>query len=324
MSGTQRSEHIVRPPALYPNATIGLIAPASPPLPAHQVQEGIQQLKRRGFRIKQLRTALPATGYLAGSDTERLWELNTFLRDPEVDALFCLRGGYGTLRILSGVDYTAARTNPKLLIGYSDITALQLALLKQAGLPSLSGPMVAVDWPHLSPASERSFWQLARGEAPLELQGPDGEPLIPVYPGTAEGLLIGGNLSLITRLIGTPFLPNLQGALLFVEDVGEKPYQVDAQLAHLLLAGILPQLGGLIFGAFTESDPPRDRPSWTIEEVIADYAKKLRIPVARGLVYGHIPEKVTMPIGARALLEVTGEHAHLTVLEPVVNPLQPT
>jgi muramoyltetrapeptide carboxypeptidase len=148
--------------------------------------------------------------------------------------------------------------------------------------------------------------------------GPRGELLTPLRPGSAEGVLLGGNLAMVVRLIGTPYLPPLEGSILFLEDVGEEPYRIDAMLAQLKLSGILDRLGGLIFGAFTDWRPEEGTPTLSLDEVVYDYASRLTIPVARGLVYGHFPVKNTIPVGVRARLEVTSDGASLAVLEPVV------
>jgi muramoyltetrapeptide carboxypeptidase len=244
------------------------------------------------------------------------------LRRPDIRALFCVRGGYGSLRLLPNLDYEAARCHPKLLVGYSDITALHLALFRKAGWVGLSGPMVAVEWPDPDPASETLFWNMVGGTAPYDIIGPDGEHLTPMRPGTVEGVLLGGNLTLITKLIGTPYLPVLDGAILFIEEVGEPPYRIDGMLAQLKLAGILDRLGGLVIGGLTgwEPDDP-DKPTLSYETVLADYVETLSCPVATGLVYGHFPVKNTMPIGVQARLYVTSDTASLTVLEAVTVPM---
>ena len=157
---------------LRPPATVGLIAPASMPIRDDDLSVGIEKLRTRGITLQLQRREIRRVGYLAGTDEERASELNAFLNDPECSTLFCVRGGYGVLRILDRLDYAAARRNPKLLVGYSDITALQLALFKHAGWASISGPMVAVEWKDHDPASEDIFWRLASGELldPLPFQ----------------------------------------------------------------------------------------------------------------------------------------------------------
>lgn len=297
-----------------------MVAPAGPPLNVPRLHQGLAHLAALGYTVEHIRPDLQPYGYLAGPDADRLAAFNAVLHRADVQALFCTRGGYGTLRLLPHLDYRAARRHPKLLVGYSDITALHLALHRKAGWVGLSGPMVGVEWADLDPASAAQFWALASGQAPVPIQGPRGEGLHPLRPGTATGTLLGGNLAMITYLLGTPYLPSLKGAILFVEDVGEAPYKVDALLAQLKLAGHLDHLGGLVTGAFTGWTPQPDRPTLTFDAVVADYARSLSCPVATGLVYGHFSVKSTLPIGVQARLVVTPEAATLTVLEPAVDP----
>ena len=265
------------------------------------------------------RALAPRLGYLAGTDNDRAAELNALFRRDDLDAIVCLRGGYGALRILDRLDWDALAAHPKLIVGYSDITALHFAAWALAGVPGLSAAMAAPDWPDLDPASEQQLWDVASGAHPWEVVGPGGEPLAPMRPGEAKGTLIGGNLYLVSALIGTPYMPDLDGAILFVEDVGEPPYRIDGLLARLRLAGVLDRLGGLVFGAFTGSEPPKNRPSLDLDEVLAHYASFVDGPVARGLVYGHFVTKTPIPVGVQARL-VVGERAVLTTLSPLVAP----
>jgi muramoyltetrapeptide carboxypeptidase len=309
---------ILKPPPLAPGDTIAVVAPGSaPPLP-EKLEKGIEQLEVRGFRVEKGRSTYDPCGYLCGTDEDRIDELNGFLRRDDVQGIFCIRGGFGALRILPHLDYEAARKHPKLIVGYSDVTALHLAFYARIGLTSVAGPMVAVEWPEPDPATEKFFWDLVGGVAPNPLLGPNGEPLQPIRPGEAVGRLIGGNLTLITRLIGTPYLPNLRGEILFLEEVGEEPYRIDGMLAQLKLTGILDQLGGMIFGGITEWEPKEDRPTLSLDEVIDFYTNDLPYPVARGLTFGHFPVKSSIPIGVRARLAVNSDTAVLSILEPVV------
>jgi muramoyltetrapeptide carboxypeptidase len=307
-----------KPRALSAGATIGIIAPASLPTDLSAIDRGIATLESRGYRIKRFRERFERFGFLAGPDELRIEEINSMLADPEVDAIVCVRGGYGTLRILPHIDYDAARANPKLLVGYSDITALHLALLSQANVPGLSGPMVAVEWGEPDEPSEELFWALTHGGGIGDLVHPSTEPLAPVKQGIAEGPLIGGNLSLITRLIGTRFMPDLNGAILFIEEVGEEPYRIDGLMAHLKLSGVLDRIAGLVVGGITEWEPEHDRPTLSLDDVLDHYLSPMEIPVARGLAYGHFPVKHAMPIGVRARLRVDNETASLSLLEGVV------
>ena len=295
-----------------------MLAPASAAFNPGAIERGVTALRERGFDV----IAPPDReryGHLSTADDQRLADLNDALRDPDTSAIVCVRGGYGTLRLLPGVDYDAARANRPLVVGYSDITALQLALLAHADLPSLSGPMVAVEWGDIDEASEALFWDLARGGTPGDLLGPGGERLQPMRQGTAEGTLVGGNLALITKLVGTPYLPDLDGAILFFEEVGESPYRLDGMLAQLALSGALDRIGGIVIGQITEADPQPGRPSLTTEQVLTDHLAHLPIPIASGLIYGHIPVKNTLPIGVRARLDVSGDAARLSILDPVTH-----
>ncbi|PSQ76570.1 MAG: LD-carboxypeptidase [Bacteroidetes bacterium QH_8_67_23] len=318
------SQRPIRPRPLPPGTgKIGLIAPASAARDPDALERGVAYLQQQGYQIVRGRSAYEPLGYLSGTDDARLTELNRFLRSDDVQALFCVRGGYGSLRLLPHLDYDAARAKPKLLVGYSDITALHMALFHRAGWPGISGLMVESDFaghdghdqqPH--PATERLFWALAEGATPDPLLGPAGEALEPEQSGTAEGVLLGGNLSMLAKLVGTPYLPPMDGAILFVEEIGEAPYRIDGLLAQLRLAGILERLSGLVYGQFTDTDPrPPTRP---LGDVLAEYAAFVNGPVARGLVYGHVDEKSALPVGVRARLEVTDDDAALSILEPVV------
>ena len=307
------------PRPLRPDGRVAVVAPASAALDPADAEAGVEALRQRGLRVEALHDVDggPAA-YLAGTDDARAAALNAALRRDDLDALVCLRGGYGLLRILDRVDYAAARAHPKLVVGYSDVTALHLALWKEAGLRGVSGPMAASDWgPGLDAETEDDFWRVVGGDADYDVRGPGGEALATLKEGEAEGVLLGGNLALTAALVGTPYLPDLDGAVLFVEDVGEAPYRIDGLLARLRLAGVLERLGGLVFGMFTGADVPPDRPSFTVDEVLAHYAQFVNGPVATGLVYGHVRRKSTVPVGVRARLTAGASGAALRVLEPV-------
>lgn len=314
----------MRPEPLYPPAllsskhTVGIISPASAVKDLSTLEAGVTYLESLGMRVVARRLPVISSNYLAGTDHDRIKELNSFLRDPEVHAVFCTRGGYGSLRILPHIDYKAAQASPTLIIGYSDITALHLAMYAQTGIPGISGPMVSTEWAKSHPESERLFWELAGGKTPSPLLSPEGQSLKGMRSGQATGTLIGGNLAVLTRLVGTPYLPSLEGAILFIEDIGEAAYKIDAMLAHLKLAGIWDALGGLVLGEFTENSDS-DRTSDEIMSVFEDYCSTVSFPVASGLMYGHIPVKNAMPIGVKARLDVDGTQADLSILEPVVS-----
>ena len=263
------SRPVPLPRPLTPDSRVAVAAPASAALDARAPEAGIAALRAEGLRVEAAYDLGPPLGYLAGADAARADALNALLRRDDLDAIVCLRGGYGLLRILDRVDYAAARAHPKLVVGYSDVTALHLALYAEAGVPGVSGPMVASDWAHgLDAETAADFWRVAGGASGYAVRGPGGEALRPLRDGEAEGVLLGGNLALTAALLGTPYLPDLTGAVLFLEDVGEPPYRIDGLLARLRLAGVLDKLGGLVFGMFTGADVPPDRPSLSVDEVV--------------------------------------------------------
>ena len=303
----------VTPPPLRPGDRVVVLAPASAPRDLNDFERGLARLREMDYQVEVHFDPREQRGYLAASDTRRLDLLNTCLRRTDVRALLCVRGGYGTLRLLEGVDYAAAQRHPKLLVGYSDITALQWAFYARAGWKSLSGP-VLTEWDRLDEGATHCFQTLAEGGIP-DMLGSDRAALQPLRPGTAEGPLIGGNLSVLTRLLGTPYWPSLDGAVLFLEDVGEAPYRIDRMLAHLALAGVFDTLGGVVLGRFSTASV--DGPTLSLDEVIDDYFGDRPYPVATGLPYGHFMPRATLPIGAHARLHVSETTATLTLLEPV-------
>ena len=296
----------LKPLRLRPGDLIGIVSPASTPSAQEKVDKGVRYLEGLGYRVKIGRHVMAQYGYLAGTDEERAADLNDMLHDPAVRAVFALRGGYGTPRILDLLDYRAARRDPKIIVGYSDITGLQLAFLRKSGLVTFSGPMVAVEmWDTLDPFTEENFWRVITSSSRVGiLQNPNDEPLVAHNKGKASGILVGGNFSLLASLIGTPYLPNLRKAILVLEDVDEAPHRVDRMFAQLRHAGILKNIAGLVLGKFTDcvpSDP--SKPHLTIEQVLQEAVSAVDCPVLTNLQYGHIAKKLTIPFGVRATLD---------------------
>jgi muramoyltetrapeptide carboxypeptidase len=310
---------IIKPTRLHKGSTIGLVAPASTPSSEEKIEKGAAYLEQLGYRVKFGKHIRKIHGYLAGTDEERAADFNTMVRDKDVKAIFAIRGGYGTPRILRMIDYRSLRQNPKIIAGYSDITALQLAIFRKTGLVTFSGPMTGSDmWKDFDPYTEEHFWQLLTSTKKIGvLKNPIDEPLKILKTGKARGRLLGGNLSLIACLMGTPFLPNMHGSILFLEDVEEAPYRVDRMLAHLLNAGVLPELAGLVFGKFTDCNPDNpSEPHFVIDHVLDEYANTIKRPVAANFQYGHIPRKLTVPIGLQALLDT--KRSWIEILEGAV------
>lgn len=310
---------LIKPRRLQKGDLIGLVAPASPPSAEEKIESGVRYLEQLGYRVKLAAHVRGGRGYLAGTDEDRAADFNGMVRDKAVKAIFALRGGYGTPRILRMIDYRTLRANPKIIVGYSDITALQLAVFRKIGLVTFSGPMASVDmWNNFDPYAEEHFWRVLTSTKKVGvLENPDDELLTVLRPGKARGRLLGGNFALLACIVGTPFIPKLQNSILFLEDVDEAPHRIDRMLAQLLNAGILQKISALIFGKFTDckpSDP--SEPNLTIEQVQKDYTEKIRRPVVANFQYGHIPRKLTVPIGLQASLDT--KRNRIDVLESAV------
>jgi muramoyltetrapeptide carboxypeptidase len=300
----------LRPKRLAPGSRVALVAPAGPLLERDDLDRAGELCRALGFTPARGEHAGKRHGYLAGSDEQRLADLNAALRDPGIDAIWCLRGGYGVTRILDQVDFAAAAAHPRAVIGYSDITALILALNRICGLVTYHAPMARTP---LTRFSREHFQRVLGAPAPagrLEHPPAPAGVLVPRSPrivtlrgGTAEGPLVGGNLSLLHCLIGTRFAPDLEGALLFLEDIGEDLYRVDRMLAHLRMAGALDRVAGVIVGQFTDMKRGTGDGALGFDEVMATYLEPLGVPVALGFPIGHVDDQWTLPIGVRARLD---------------------
>lgn len=295
---------ILMPPKLRSGAQIGIVSPASKPLNSEKFQKGIEYLKRHGFSVTLGLHASDAHGYLAGTDAARADDLNAMFRNPDIDAIFCSRGGYGTPRILNLLDYPAIQANPKIFVGYSDITALQHAIQAQTGLVTFSGPMVAVEMGgEFDPATEKHFWKLLTGQTRSLADLPEMGFQV-LRPGMAEGILVGGCLSVLAGVIGTPYMPDYSDGILVLEDIDEEPYGLDRNLCQLKAAGIFDQVRAIVFGQFTDCGPKDPtKPSLSIQQVIGELTRDLAIPIITDYPYGHGSRKYTLPWGARARLD---------------------
>lgn len=304
---------VIIPKRLEKDDTIGVVGPSSPMI-KERLAKGIRYLQKCGYRVKLGKHVYDEHGYLAGIDSARAHDVNQMFLDPDVAALFCTRGGYGTPRLLDLVDYQVIRNNPKIFVGYSDVTALQLAIFAKTHVVTYSGPMVAVEMGKgIHPFTETHFWRITtKPEAGTMLEGYHN-PLKRYKRGKAEGVLLGGCLSIICTLLGTPFLPDFRNAILFLEDIGEEPYKIDRHLTQLKLAGILDQINGIVLGQFEDCEPKTQGPNLTLEQIIQDLTSDLDIPIVGELPYGHIDEKYTLPIGVQVYVD--GENGYLEILE---------
>ncbi len=285
-----------------PGSTISVIAPAFPPN-TEKVELGITYLESKGFKVKRGKSLQGNFGYLSATDEQHIKELNDSFADPDVAAIICARGGWGGLRIIDKLDYEVIRHNPKALVGYSDITTLQLAIWTKCQIPSISGPMVAVEMASgILDFTEKYFWEQLNNTGKIyniNLEEIGSETWI---NGKAKGRLLGGCLSMIVHQLGTPYSPDYSGAILFIEDVGEEPFKIDRYLAHLKQAGIFDSISGLIVGEFLDCTEERE-PTFTISEVLHQYFDERNYPVITNFPYGHGMKKISMPIGATINLD---------------------
>jgi muramoyltetrapeptide carboxypeptidase len=307
----------VKPPPLRPGDTIALVAPAGP-ADRGKIEPFVERCRQAGFRVRVPDDLYRRTGYLAGTDEQRVRELNRAIRDPRVTAIFPCRGGYGLTRILDRVDYAALRRHPKLLIGYSDVTALHLAIARHARLVTFHSPMPQSDlWRDdgAYASSSELFWAMLtarRGGWDARLrreipQPPRADRPVTLVGGRARGRLAGGNLTLVCATLGTPFALEAKGRILFLEDTGEAPYRVDRMLSQLRLAGVFDQIAGLIVGTFNETDER------AVDSIVRGYCGRLDIPVITGFPIGHTAFNATLPCGV--LAELDADHARVRLLE---------
>jgi muramoyltetrapeptide carboxypeptidase len=301
---------VIRPPRLARGSRVALVAPAGPLLERDDLTRAEALCRALGYEPVLGRNTAERYGYFAGSDDQRLADLNDALRDPDSAAIWCLRGGFGTTRILDRVDFDALARRPKPIIGYSDITAILNAATKRAGVVTFHAPMARAAMP---PFSRRHFERvIGSGEAagrlerlpePADVLLPRENRIAALRGGVAEGPLMGGNLTLLQCLLGTPHFPELDGAILFLEDVGEDLYRVDRALAHLRMAGAFERLAGIAVGRFTDLKRAMTDGALGFDEVLATYFLPLGIPVAYGFPIGHIDDQWTLPLGVRARLD---------------------
>jgi len=309
MNKPNKSNTPNKPRRLQPGQTIGLVNPAGAVFIEDEVCMVEELLANLGFRSVRGRHLLARYGYLAGNDAERAADVNAMFADSHINAILAVRGGWGCNRILPLLDYELIKRNPKIIAGYSDITALLLAIYAKTGLVTFHGPVGISTWNDFSWNGFKSV--LVDGEAPL-LKNPQADPskrvqtenrIRTIHSGQAEGILSGGNLSILTAMVGSPYLPAWKGKLLFIEEIGEEIYRVDRMLTQLSLAGILQQLNGVILGNFVDCKPEAGYGSLTLDEVFRDHLGNLGIPVFYGAMIGHIEDKFTIPIGIPAVMD---------------------
>ncbi|AVT33554.1 LD-carboxypeptidase [Plantactinospora sp. BC1] len=293
-------DQAVRPPALRTGDTVLLVSPSGPTRP-ERVARGMELLTGWGLRPVLAPNAYARRGYLAGDDALRAADLNAAFADPAVRGVLCTRGGYGAQRVVDAIDMSAVRRDPKVVAGFSDITALQLALWRGARLATVHGPGAAWLDERTPPVSAESLRTALMCPEPVVVHRlPTEETAAVLAPGTATGPLLGGNLCLLTHSLGTPDMPDLTGAILLVEDVGEPPYKVDRMLTHLRRSGALAGVAGVAVGQFTDC---ADGWAVGVAEVLAERLGDLGVPVLGGLPIGHGVGQLTVPVGVPATMD---------------------
>ena len=297
-----------RPPPLAPGARVALVSPAGPLRGEEDVARAVDNARCFGWEPVVGEHALARTGYFAGPDDARLADVNRALADDTIDAIWCIRGGYGAMRLLDGIDYAALERRPKAIVGYSDITALHAAVGARCGLVTFHGPTARAE---LTPFSRDSLAR-ALGAGGGDPCGAAGDGARTLRPGRARGRLAGGNLALVAALAGTPYAPSLDGAILVLEDVNEAVYRVDRMLRQLLLAGSLRGCRAIVFGHCTDCPEESDDGARRLDAVLEEVASLLGVPCLAGIPLGHISDQWTIPLGADA--ELDAEARTLAVL----------
>ncbi|WP_303740649.1 S66 peptidase family protein [Lutispora saccharofermentans] len=294
----------MKPKPLKKGDTIGLIAPSSP-VGRSKAQACIDWVIAMGYRVKWGESIFGERGYLSGSDELRAYDINSMFGDKEVDAVFCIRGGYGSMRLLDKLDYELIRNNPKIFIGFSDITALHTAFYQKTDLITFHGPMVAGYAKKNLDSLSRDYMDRALMKAePLgEIINPPDIPIKAYNGGCASGKLVGGNLSLLADTMGTPYEIDTKGKILLIEEVEERPYKIDRMLLQLKLGGKFKDAAGIVIGDWAGCVPEEGKESLAIEEIIEDIVVPCGKPILSGYKIGHCTPNITVPIGAEACID---------------------
>jgi muramoyltetrapeptide carboxypeptidase len=299
---------VLKPKKLESGDLIGIISPASSPDKLEKIENGVKYLEKLGYRVKIGENVGKVHGYLAGTDDERLSDLHSMFKDKNVKAIFSIRGGYGSGRLLDKIDYGLIKKNPKIFVGYSDITSLQMAILKKTGLITFAGPMLATDFSSaVNEFAEENFWSVITSSKKIgKLHNPREEKFYALNSGRGEGPILGGNLAVLGSLMGTDYLPNLKNSILLLEDIGETPYRIDRLLNHLKLAKVFELVKGVILGRFVDCyEKDKSKETIKLNEVIEHYFSGLKIPVLYSFSHGHIKENLTIPFGLTCKLNTS-------------------
>ena len=310
----------IKPVSLKKGDTIGIVAPGFALPKPEVVKEFGKMLEEEGYKVKFGKYVFGKNGYFSGTDEERSSDLNDMFGDKEVNAIVAARGGWGGARILSMLDYKTIKENPKIFIGYSDITSLLLGIYQKTGLITFHGPVGTSDWNRFT---YKHFKKVIIREKAYKLRGnkKDEEDLdtgrYVITEGKASGIMVGGNLTVFCGMVGSEFLPDFEGKILFLEDVGEAVYRVDRYLTHLKLAGILDKVAGVVFATCASCDTEENREdNFSLQEILKFHLEPLGIPAFFGIMSGHLKEQYTLPVGVN--VEINAKKGNIKLLEEAV------
>lgn len=312
---------MLKPTPLKPGDSIGIIAPAGVIKDPAMLQRAVENIELRGYKVKLAPHIRNKKWYLAGEDKDRLYDLMNFFIDPEIKAIFCARGGYGCTRILDQIDYDLVKSNPKIFMGYSDITALHFAFNKYSDLITFHGPLFASDFgkDKLIEFTWQNAWNMLEGKISYPCEVKNFYKAICINPGDVRGQLVGGNLALICSMLGTKYSLNFDNKILFIEDIGESLYRLDRSLMQLKLAGILSSVNGIIFGEFSDivGSDMADVNDLSMIDIIKDIMSDIKTPAIYGFSCGHSENKSTIAIGAEC--ELSCSNGILKIVENFLN-----
>jgi muramoyltetrapeptide carboxypeptidase len=311
----------IKPPALHPGDTIGIVAPASH-FSRGDLDAGCEALRRAGYRPFYFDSIFERDLYFAGSVQRRARELEEMFSREEVRAIICARGGYGANYLLEALDLNKIKSHPKIFVGYSDPTTLLTYFSDALGLVTFHGPMLAKDWARDAGVDMLSWLAALAGMEPWEVNLGDDSGARGLEDGTGDGILYGGCLSILVASLGTPYEIKTAGTILFLEDLAEKPYRIDRMLMQLKLAGKLADVRGIVFGEMLDcrQTAKSENQGYTLEEVVLRIVGDLGVPVAYGVRSGHVTAgNITLPIGVRASLTVRDGQVNLKILEGAVS-----
>ncbi len=310
---------IIKPKKLKKGDVIGLISPASTPDDLTRIDKAVKYFEDLGYPVKVGENVGEKLGYLAGTDEQRLNDLHSMFADKEVKAIISIRGGFGSARLLDKINYNLIKRNPKIFVGYSDLTALNLAIFKKTGLITFEGPMAATDFGNdIDPYTEDIFWRMVAHKKKFgKLENPNGEKFYSLAKGRAEGRIIGGNLSILTSLAGTKFFPDFKNQILLLEELNEEPYRIDRMFNHLRLLGVFDKVKGIILGRFVDCyQKAGERSERTLNKIILEYFENFNKPLVYNVSHGHVKKNFTLPIGIRA--KVNASRSIIEILESAV------